>query len=514
MRRPGALALALVAAGCGAAPLVPLDEEPRIVALRAAGTPLPVRIAVASPDARTQPPREHAGAVEWDPVEIQAAAAEALRAAGIAAGVRVLPAGPGTGGTPGAGDAAREAAWEDGDDLVLDLTVTRFEAGYVGTNGWYLPNLILWALWIWPAWFVPDEDYDLRIEAEARLTAVASGRPVWTGRIEARIQESFDDFARGLVLFAILRVPSALDEGNWRRVAEALRPATVRELQLTLAEGAAAGLRAAASGELAAATRKTLGLAIGCGTYRSPSLHPIPDAAADARAVASWLRRSGVPERQIALLEDDAATKERVLERIRSFLVARARPGDRVIVSFSGYAGLDASGDVALLPHDADPLRTGETGIPLRQLAREVGAIPGADLLLLLDAGLGGSSAERWADPASRVPDRAAVEAALRAVAARPRTAVVTAAEPGNGAGEAAERGRGLLTFQWLRAAEWAEDRDGDGRLSAGEVFLETEEGVQTHALLSGRNQRPVLHGDGGAFEIPRPTREGEGGGA
>ena len=59
-------------------------------------------------------------------------------------------------------------------------------------------------MWIWPAWFVADEDYDVALRADVRLRAVATGREVWRGEIDARVVESFNDFERGVVLLGAL----------------------------------------------------------------------------------------------------------------------------------------------------------------------------------------------------------------------------------------------------------------------------------------------------------------------
>ncbi|MCI0340908.1 MAG: caspase family protein [Planctomycetales bacterium] len=498
----GAVLLAL-AAGCAGGPVPPLLEDPALAALRAE-PPVPVRIAVAPPRVRPRPPPEHAGSLEWTEADAGAAIVEALRAAGFSRRVR-----PVAGSAPegAAGDEALADAWTEGDDLLLEVEVTRFEAAYVGTNGWFLPNLLLWIELVWPAWFVPDEDYEVRVEGTARLRAVATGRTVWESPVSGSAADSFNDFERGFTLLGSLSVPSGLDAGNWLAIGKVLREAAVRSFQVDLATRLSRGLReAAATPAFAAATRQTLALLVGCGQYDHPGLHNLKYPVADARALREWLRAAGVLERQIRVLADDQATGARLRSEIRDFLAARARPGDRVLLSFAGYAGPDGRGGAALLPYDADPRRLAETSIPLGDLASALASVPDAEALLLLDAGLGGTEEVRWASCGLPPPDPARVAAEISSIASRPVTAVLWACRPGEGAAEVGERRHGLLTLNWLHAAARAPDRDGDGRVSVEEAFRVASRGVQMHAMLSGRVQTPRVYGAGGGFPVPRPS--------
>ncbi len=494
-------------AGCAAAPLPPLAEEPEIVAARAAGPPLAVSIAVPPARMRPAPLPEDSGPCGDSAEGIRDLVAEALRAAGVAREARGVP-------EAAAGSDPLAEAWRDGQDLLLEIEVSRLEVSYLGTNGWWWPNLLLWIHFVWPAWLVPDEDYAMRIEASARLLATASGAEVWRGRVATEVRRRLNDFQRGMVLFALLRVPAALGPENWRAVAEEIGPSARRRFAVSLAAAIASGLRAAAgTSAYAERTRQDLAVVAGCGRYFSPALPDLKFPPEDARAMAAWLRGAGFRGPCVRLMVDEEATRDRVLGEIRGFLAARARPGDRVVISFAGYAGADDEGGPALLLHDADPRRPRETGIPLALLAESLRAIPGADVLLLVDAGLGGPPAERWAGGGLAPPDPEGLAAGLEALAARPRTAVVWACAPGEGAGEAVPRRRGLLTLNWLRAVERARDLDRDGVVSVAEALVPAGEGVRAHAALTGRRQAPRVCGSEAAARIALP-RSGAGGGA
>ncbi|MHC5021463.1 MAG: caspase family protein, partial [Planctomycetota bacterium] len=317
------------AAGCSAVPApTPITEDPVVQAL-AKRAPVRAAIAVAPPLLELATPGEHGGHYDWPVPAVQALAVESLTAARIAESVRPLP-------LAARGRAAGlTAAWDAGDDLLLEITITRCEARYLGTNGWYVPNLMLWIEFVWPAWFVADERYTVEIEGRATLTAVATGREVWTGRIGGSYDAALDDFDRGLVLLGTLRVPGALGDQNFRAIGDVLHPhaaaAWQRSLAVTTDE---AFRRLITTPAYAEATRRTLGLLIGCGTYYDPGLTNLKFPKADVEAMEAWLRRAGADDRQLEILTDERATRAAILRSIREFLAKRARPGDRVVVHF------------------------------------------------------------------------------------------------------------------------------------------------------------------------------------
>lgn len=495
----------LVFAGCSALPgPTPLHEDPGIRVL-AGRAPAHARIAVAPPTLVLGANVPHGGHYAWPAAAVQALAVESLTAASVARSIRPLPLA-----TRGRA-AGLAAAWDAGDDLLLEIEINRCEARYVGTTGWYIPNLILWIELVFPAWFVRDERYAVDIEGTATLTAVATGREVWSDRVTGTYEAALDDFERGVILFGTLRVPGALDRENFAAIGHVLHPHAAAGWQRDLAGRADGAFRSLiGSPEYARATRRTLGLLIGCGTYFDPTLMNLKFPPADVAAMEAWLRGAGADDRQLRVLTGERATRAAILAALRGFLAHRARAGDRVVIHFSGYAAPDGEGGVVLLPYDADPSRPGATGIGLNELAEAVAAIDGAEVLVLLDAGLGGTIGTRWAACGLPAPDAAGVRAAVQRIGARPGTTVLAACEPGEGAAEVGDQRRGLLTLSWLLAVAGARDRNSDGRVSVGEAFRDVRRAVQMHALLSGRTQNPqLIASEDGGIEIPG---SGEGG--
>ncbi len=499
------LLVAGASTGCGSLPgPAPLAEHAaiRVLSDRA---PVAARIAVAPPTIKLGGNVQHGGHYEWPAAVVQAMAVESLTTASIAASIRPLP-------LSAQGHAAGlAAAWAGGDDLLLEIEVTRCEARYIGTTGWYVPNLILWIEFVFPAWFVRDERYAVDIAARATLTAVATGREVWSGQLRGGYEAPLDDFERGVILFGSLRVPGALDGANFAAIGEQLHPHAAVAWQRDLAVRIDGAFRTlAGTPAYARATRRTLGVLIGCGTYYDPALMNLKFPSADVKAMEQWMRRAGADDRQLLLLTDERATRTAVLAGVREFLAKRARAGDRVVIHFSGYAAPDGEGGVVLLPYDADPKRPGATGIGLDEIAAAVAEIPGAEVLVLLDTGLGDGAGTRWADCGLAAPDATQVRDAIARIGARANTTVLAACEPGEGAAEVGEQRRGLLTLSWLLAVADARDRNSDGRISVDEAFRDVRRAVQMHALLSGRTQNPQLvTGANGGVEIPGSDARG-----
>ncbi|MCI0342390.1 MAG: hypothetical protein L0216_14820 [Planctomycetales bacterium] len=237
---------------------------------------------------------------------------------------------------------------------------------------------------------------------------------------------------------------------------------------------------------------ETLVLAVGCPRGAAAGFPEAEGADAAARALAGWIRGRGFRDRRSRELTETEATRAKVLAAISGDLAPGRRTDDLVVFAFSGSAARVGRGDVALLTHDADPKRAAETGIPLADLARALGAIPRADLLVILDVALGGVPGERWAGDSPPPSERGALLEALRALAARPHTAVLVACEPGEGAG-GGERGLGLFPERLLEAAEKTPDPEDDGWHELADVFRAVADSVQSRSFLEGRSQTPLL---------------------
>lgn len=494
--RPGlARALALAAlgllAGCTD---IPRGGDPgsKLAPLRSEARPRFGPVAVAAIATCSLAPSEEAkgwrASEAIDADEVRRDLAKGIESAGTFERVRL--AGPG-----GAGEA-----WAEQDDLVVSVALAGIKTEFVGHNGWWIPNMINFALWVWPAWLVATERYALELEARVQVSSGNSGATLLERRVPVRVEGTFDEWDRGWQLLGPIR-PSNEAE-NWRRIASLLLPAARLAASEAVARDLDQGLRAvAATPEFREAQRKTLVLAVGVGRYLDPNrLPPLAWAAEDAAAVAQAVRARGEAPEHALVLADADATLAAVGSAIAAHL-GRAREGDTVLVYFAAYGTRGADGSPALLLHDSAPdART----LPLEALARALADVRG-DKLLVLDASFDGRGRSLAGGAAAPGSDDA------RALEAVPSLATVLAAGPGEPALGAEHEGHGLLTAHLLAALA----PDDKGTRTARDVFASVRPRVVHDAAILGERQNPRALGLERPWALAEPagrrTREGEG---
>ena len=385
---------------------------------------------------------------------------------------------------------ALSEAYARQDDFLLRIRLKDLQSVYEGRNGWWIPNILNWFFWMVPAWWVATEDFSLSATAELSLVSAESGAVLASEELEATARGSFDEFDRGWHFFGFVYTP--LDPERWQRIAGRLFPEVRKQLAVAAALRSDALLRqVVSSADYEEQRRKTLVFAVGVSRYSDGLARPeLPYAAGDARALVAAVEGLGVDGSRTELIVDGAASVASVRSSLRAQL-ARARPGDNVLVYFAGYGSRDARGEPLLLLHD---VASSGGELPLRELLAELARFPG-ETLVVLDAGFDeGPRCIRPQGPAT--PPAAPSQGAL-----------LLASSAGESALAQDYLSRGLLTHRFLRALSDPEtDVSADGRLDAGELFSVTRAGVVAEAALLGVRQRPLLLGSS-RFFLPAAQR-------
>jgi hypothetical protein len=127
-----------------------------------------------------------------------------------------------------------EEARRKGLDLLLVLTPTQNRVSYKGHGSMYVPSLVLWVLFWFPSWWVADEVFTSEVQFEGTLLRVKDGRPVHQGDWKGSFETALDDFQRNWRMWGILRVPGALDTGDYEDVGEILSPHAFNRTKLDL----------------------------------------------------------------------------------------------------------------------------------------------------------------------------------------------------------------------------------------------------------------------------------------
>ena len=137
-------------------------------------------------------------------------------------------------------------------------------------------------------------------------------------------------------------------------------------------------------------------LVIGVGAYpHMPPEKQLPGARSDAMKVKAFLQEQwGLAEADILMLLDTDATKAAVLDALNNWLPEGSRPGDRIVIYFSGHGTQvrDISGDEvdgmdeAFSPSDAGRSAGDDDELTDDEIGRAFSRLPGREILLIADS--------------------------------------------------------------------------------------------------------------------------------
>lgn len=212
----------------------------------------------------------------------------------------------------------------------------------------------------------------------------------------------------------------------------------------------------------------------------------------DAVAAKGFIRAMGVPERNIALLTGNRATKNGFEKTIEGWLPNNVSENSRVFVYYSGHGAPDTkSGDAYLVPLDGDPQYLAQTGYPLKRLYSKLGQLKAKSVLVALDSCFSGAGGRSVLAKGTR-PLVGKVDMAIET---QGKISVISASAGDQISGTNDDAGYGLFTYNFLQGL------NGGAKDSQGQVTLESLYGyikprVQDTARRGNREQTPQLHGD------------------
>jgi hypothetical protein len=537
MTRCALLTLLLLASGCSSYDHRQLQEDDgAFVALREAwGTGDPTASVLVAPFV-IQPPEVTdeetlSGPIRFDP---EAFMPELTRALGEVFGqVEVAK--------QTSPELVRSEAWERELDYVLTVTVSRWHAEFVETNGWWWPNALLigWYFWpIGPQWLIADEEYGVDLVLSLRLERVASETPLpGLGQrlVEVRTvgageevgalevipapQIALNDLDRGLDLLGTW-ISGSLETDQWEHVGEwvgpyARRVAAVRTAA-ALAEGVQAfdGLSPEEKAQVLEGMATTHALVIGVSDYDGERcLAAAEDAervavllrgelpALDAAGEASAERRPWAPQKNVVLLKNNQASVAAIESQLAMFQ-RRAEPQDTVVVYFAGRGAQVGPGVEGMSLRTLD----GAGGISLSRLGAALRAVPARRRLVLVDADF--RSGPRGSAGGQPTPDVADLPRLLRdeLLQGAEDGVVVLATNLEEDVRvqtfQAEDEPSGLLTLFLLRGLRGEADRGGDGmtREDLADYLRRNVENLSSVALEAP--QRPLVVGKAAASRV------------
>jgi hypothetical protein len=233
---------------------------------------------------------------------------------------------------------------------------------------------------------------------------------------------------------------------------------------------------------------------VGIDRYRGGSTTP-SFGSLEFNASPELLGRSGIPEDHILSLRSEQATRLDIEDALVTWLPARVTRDAIVLFYFAGQAAADpGTGSVYLIPYDGAPSGSTRRLIELQALQRALTALPVRLSVLLIDAAItpfNNPSATKT--KATRSPNW---QGLLSTKGQTGQKSAATRLIQIVHAGESSDAHGTLLN--WLQGSG---DRDGDGRITIGEVL---------HSLKNGTNVYPTLPRAAPELTIPlaRSTSE------
>jgi hypothetical protein len=353
-------------------------------------------------------------------------------------------------------------------DFILRLRAHKLEVKYEGRNNFFIPNLLLWGAFIFPAWWVPDETYSGKVDLEAVLVSTRSGNRVGSHTASVVLTRDLDDFERGWFPLGIFLAPAAFSRGNWKCVGrEVLRPA-IRMAQVDLAKWLNGEFRKRVdAGEVDILSATTFALASGISKYENTAVPPLDRPWREATVLTQFLsdpQLGGVLPSRARLLVDADATREGIMAALEDTLVNEPKAPDTALVYLSGHGTVDRSGGKithALLTHDTDPADPASPRLTLKDLKNVVSRSRAGRVIVVIDTGFtGGPKARGLGVPPN---EEKTLRRVLGEMVVRGRGFVILVERTGGA-------GRTDFLPDFTAALAGKADLDGDGAVTGAEM--------------------------------------------
>ena len=476
----GVLAVCALGAGCSA---IPPGETPPERLPGEAPEALPLKVAVASIEfelADDEKPKEYQPQEVIDARLVREDLADWVNASAMFPEVRAAK-----------GDGYQEQmndAWDQQDDLLLQIKLADFRTNFDGHNGWWVPNIINWVIWMVPAWFVAHEDYSLTFDAQVSVRSVDSSQVLHKSVIPVKVSGSFDEFDRGWHFFGFITPFN--DADNWRQIAGNLLPAARAQLGRALAGQLREEFHERLNRpDVRDSMRKTLALVVGVSHYQDNVRYPsLPYAADDARTVASTLsdplQGNGLAQRAVYQLIGSDATREKLSAAV-SEIGGRMRPGDQLILYFAGYGTRQPDGQASILLNQTD----GADALTLKELGELLAPLAG-EKVVVLDCGFDGQgrSVRSGVEPPAAGVDGKALATASGGYAllsTTPQSTLVASEHLGSS----------LFSYHFVAGLRGAADRDENGVVDHEELAAYVRDKAIAESAYFGQPQEPYGEG-------------------
>ena len=228
-------------------------------------------------------------------------------------------------------------------------------------------------------------------------------------------------------------------------------------------------------------------LLIGITKYANPTIN-LNFAAADAEALQKLLLDPEIgaykPD-NVRMLIDDQANRKNILSSLNTWLGARIKPEDSVLIFYSGHGALGNNNSAYWVTYDADVEDLSSSALSNQDISTFIANLPARRKLTLIDSCFSEATAKKYrALVPSEVFNDFKGEGVVTMTAS---TGQEKSVEIG---------GHGAFTFHLLDALQGKADANGNGVVELDEVWSYLSERVQKTAADAGNRQTPVLLAD------------------
>lgn len=375
------------------------------------------------------------------------------------------------------------AAGKTGARLLLKVSFSDCTTSFGGTNGYFIPNMLLWGI-LSPiaSAFVADEFFRVDGKVIAQLVDTGSGEQVWSRSITLQERYDLNDWQRGPTVWDFFLIAPFYHAWTPAKVDSVVLPHVVRKVQVELAKGILADVQP---------PRCSIALVVGLNSCNLPGAPELKYAQSDAHAVAALLSKSGFGD--VTVLEGAEATASAVEEALSKSAGRSDVDIEKVVVFFSGL-GTTVAGEPSLLLRGAE---ASESGLSLLRVFEMLREIPARQRVVMVDAGFAGNEGKMF-KIAEDAPGTGVSEP--KRLNSSGEVAFLLSCGPGETSYESDELGHGVFTHYLLqRGLTRDADLNRDGAITVGESLRSSSWLVTryAHGKLQGKTQNPCTLGAG-----------------
>ena len=241
--------------------------------------------------------------------------------------------------------------------------------------------------------------------------------------------------------------------------------------------------------------KNKIAIIIGIEKYKTLKNIDAPYANRDANAFRAYANRAlGIPNKNIKVLIDENATREKLLKALTLWLPQAARgKGKDIYIFFAGHGlASDDGKNLYILPQDGDAALLQYTAISRLEIFELISKVQPKSVTMFFDTCYSGQTRDEEMLVAGLRPIRLAAEEQE----APNNFTIFTASNYDQTSGSINEAEHGIFSYYLMKGMEGNADSNEDKKITNGELIAYLKQNVTEEAFINNRQQEPMLSGD------------------